>query len=115
MPQGSMVVMHGGKAVSRRGSRVGDEGGGDPRLHQRAQLDSVICATDCAVPGFGNTPFSLEARQLMIRPELYSMAIFARNRLARRSNTAYRLPSWQQRRRPGVGDRGRTPTDNRSD
>ena len=44
----SMVVMHGGTAVSRRGTRFGDERGGDPRLHQRAQLDSAICATDRA-------------------------------------------------------------------
>jgi hypothetical protein len=29
-------------------------------------------------PGFGNAPFSLGAHDLVIRPELYSMAIFAR-------------------------------------
>jgi hypothetical protein len=29
-------------------------------------------------PGFGNAPFSLGAHDLLIRPELYSMAIFAR-------------------------------------
>ena len=48
MPQGSMVVLHGGKAGSRRGTRFGDERRGDPRRHQRVQLDSAICATDCA-------------------------------------------------------------------
>lgn len=48
MPQGSMVVLHGGKAGSRSGTRFGDEQRGDPRLHQRAQLDFAICATDCA-------------------------------------------------------------------
>jgi hypothetical protein len=46
--QGSTVVLHSGKAGSCRGTRFGDERRGDPRLHQRAQLDFAICATDCA-------------------------------------------------------------------
>ncbi len=42
-------------------------------------------------PGFGNAPFSLGAHDLVIRPELYSMAIFARidSPAARILHTAY--------------------------
>jgi hypothetical protein len=60
-------------------------------------------------PGFGNAPFSLAAHDLVIRPELYSMAIFARidSPGARILHTAYTPASSDKVRVWAVADRNR--------
>ena len=60
-------------------------------------------------PGFGNAPFSLGAHDLVIRPELYSMAIFARidSPGARILRTAYTPGSNPNVRVWAIADRNR--------
>jgi hypothetical protein len=102
VPQESMVVMHGGKAVSRRGTRFGDERGGDRRLHQRAQLDSAICATDRAARYCG-APTSDPTAWIVRRRRARVSRTRANADAHRRSGT---ILTWHLSRAGCVADRG---------